>query len=132
MELREDMGPFEAVNYFFDIAAKVDCKILIEAANHPVIPVADAVLNERGIKVVPDILANAGGVIVSYLEWTQNIQQFRWGEEEEVNTRLRQRLVAAYAQVRDFANIKNTTLREAAFALAVQRVSEAAHLRGYV
>ncbi len=112
-------------------AEKIDCKILIEAANHPVIPVADALLNERGIKVVPDILANAGGVIVSYFEWTQNIQQFRW-EEEEVNTRLRQRLVAAYSQVRDFANSKNTTLREAAFAVAVQRVSEAAHLRGYV
>lgn len=112
-------------------AGQVSCKILVEGANHPVTPTADAALKERGITVVPDILANAGGVIVSYFEWTQNIQQFRW-EEEEVNTRLQARLVKAYGAVRDMAKQKQTDLRQAAFAIAVQRVSEAAHLRGYI
>ncbi len=73
----------------------VDTQIIIEAANHPVTPVADATLADRGVLVVPDILANAGGVIVSYFEWVQNIQEFRW-EESEVNDRLSTKLRRAY------------------------------------
>ncbi|MBW3588678.1 MAG: glutamate dehydrogenase [Actinobacteria bacterium] len=112
-------------------ADRIRCKLLIEGANHPVTPIADKILTDRGVKVVPDILANAGGVIVSYFEWTQNIQQFRW-DEEDVNTRLANRLNSAHLVVNDFADANNCTLREAAFALAVQRVTEAAHLRGYL
>jgi glutamate dehydrogenase (NAD(P)+) len=93
--------------------------------------VADASLNDRGIFIVPDILANAGGVIVSYFEWTQNIQQFRW-EEDDINQRLEKRLVDAYWMLKDFCGEHDASRREAAFSVAVQRVSEAAHLRGYI
>ena len=112
-------------------ADQLRCKMLIEAANHPVTPIADQILNDRGITIVPDILANAGGVIVSYFEWTQNIQQFRW-EEEEVNKQLALRMNSGYRIIRDFAANKGCTLREAAYAIAVARVTEAAHLRGYL
>ncbi|MEX2553722.1 MAG: Glu/Leu/Phe/Val dehydrogenase dimerization domain-containing protein [Actinomycetota bacterium] len=112
-------------------ADKVQCKIVVEAANHPVTPVADAILNERGVLVVPDILANAGGVIVSYFEWTQNIQQFRW-HEEEVNLRLTEKLVESYERVSSFAQLRSVPLREAAYAIGVQRVAETSHLRGYI
>ena len=112
-------------------ADRVKAKVLIEAANHPVTPVADAILMSRGVTVVPDILANAGGVIVSYFEWTQNIQQFRW-EEEDVNAKLAKKLVAAYGAVKEMADRQGVDLRKAAFAIAVQRVAEAARLRGYI
>jgi len=112
-------------------ADKVQCKIVVEGANHPVTPVADAILNERGVLVVPDILANAGGVIVSYFEWTQNIQQFRW-HEEEVNLRLTEKLVESYERVSSFAQLRGVPLREAAYAIGVQRVAETSHLRGYI
>ena len=112
-------------------ADKVQCKIVVEGANHPVTPVADAILNERGVLVVPDILANAGGVIVSYFEWTQNIQQFRW-HEEEVNLRLTEKLVESYERVSSFAQLRSVPLREAAYAIGVQRVAETSHLRGYI
>ncbi len=107
------------------------CRIVVEGANNPITPEADEVLNRRGVLIVPDILANAGGVIVSYFEWTQNIQQFRW-DEVDVNRRLTTRLVAAYDRVATFARLQNVSMREAAFAIAVQRVAETAHLRGYI
>jgi glutamate dehydrogenase/leucine dehydrogenase len=112
-------------------ADDVKAKVIIEGANHPITPVADASLNDRGIFIVPDILANAGGVIVSYFEWTQNIQQFRW-EEDDINQRLEKRLVDAYWMLKDFCGEHDASRREAAFSVAVQRVSEAAHLRGYI
>jgi glutamate dehydrogenase (NAD(P)+) len=105
--------------------------LVAEAANHPVTPVADATLQERGLTVLPDILANAGGVTVSYFEWTQNIQQFHW-EEDRVNRELYDHMTQAYQRVRDYARAKDISLRRAAFALAVERVAETAHLRGYV
>jgi glutamate dehydrogenase (NAD(P)+) len=114
-----------------DNADRVRCRMLVEGANHPVTPVADAMLHDRGIRIVPDILANAGGVIVSYFEWTQNIQQFRW-EEDDVNARLAKRLTDSYRLVKEFAGDNGTSMREAAFALAVRKVAEAAHLRGYI
>ena len=111
----------------------IRAKLIIEAANHPVTPVADATLNERGIMVVPDILANAGGVTVSYFEWVQNNQEISW-DEDEVNAKLRRYMTRAYAQCRAFQQADNDagTMREAAFSLAVARVVEAATLRGYL
>ena len=110
---------------------RIKAGLVIEAANHPITPAADVALCERGVTIVPDILANAGGVTVSYFEWTQNIQQFQW-DEETVNTELNKKMTTAYQQVRDMAKDKKTNLRKAGFCLAVQRVAEAAHLRGYV
>ncbi|HSK95969.1 MAG TPA: Glu/Leu/Phe/Val dehydrogenase dimerization domain-containing protein [Euzebyales bacterium] len=112
-------------------ADRIRADIVIEAANHPVTPVADAVLSERGVLVVPDIVANAGGVTVSYFEWTQNIQEFRW-TEERVNDQLGNHMRAGYRRVSGRAHDMETTLRRAAFAIGIARVSEAAHLRGYV
>lgn len=109
----------------------VRCKLIVEGANHPVTPWADRELQARGIDVIPDILANAGGVVASYFEWVQNIQQFRW-EEAEVNQRLTQRMVAAYKNVRQLADARQLTMREAAFVLAVGRVAEASALRGAI
>ena len=111
-------------------ASKVKARVVVEAANHPVTPVADATLDDAGVVVIPDILANAGGVTVSYFEWTQNIQQFRW-EEEQVNTQLAKVMAKAYADVAARAE-ECASLREAAFVVGVSRVARAARLRGYV
>jgi glutamate dehydrogenase (NAD(P)+) len=111
-------------------AAKIRAKVVVEAANHPVTPIADATLDNAGIVVIPDILANAGGVTVSYFEWTQNIQQFRW-DEEQVNTQLAKVMAKAYADVAARAG-ECRNLREAAFVVGVSRVARAARLRGYV
>jgi glutamate dehydrogenase (NAD(P)+) len=113
-------------------AEALSCRMIVEAANHPVTPMADAILADRGVHVLPDILANAGGVIVSYFEWVQNNQEISW-EEDDVNARLERKLSLAWRQCRDFmAAGPAMTLREAAFALAVSRVVEAAELRGYL
>ncbi|HWB72700.1 MAG TPA: Glu/Leu/Phe/Val dehydrogenase dimerization domain-containing protein [Egibacteraceae bacterium] len=112
-------------------ADRVRARMVVEAANHPVTPVGDRMLGDNGVQVVPDILVNAGGVTVSYFEWTQNIQQFSWSEER-VNAELHRYLTTAYAQVRDYAQANRCDLRRAAFAIAVDRVATAAHLRGYV
>ena len=111
-------------------APKIKAKIVVEAANHPVTPLADATLDDAGVVVIPDILANAGGVTVSYFEWTQNIQQFRW-EEDQVNQQLAKVMAKAYADVAARA-AECTNLREAAFVVGVSRVARAAKLRGYV
>ncbi len=110
---------------------RVRCKMIVEGANHPVTPWADAELDKRGVKVIPDILANAGGVLTSYFEWVQNIQQFRW-DEEEVNDRLTRRMISAYRAVHQLAVDRSLTLRESAFVLAVGRVAEASALRGAI
>lgn len=112
-----------------DNHAEVQAGVILEGANHPVTPFADAALADRGVVVVPDIVANAGGVVTSYFEWVQNIQQFRW-TEDQVNDRLRTRLVGAYRTVAEVAADRRCTLREAAFVIAVQRVAEASALRG--
>jgi len=107
----------------------VRAKIVVEGANLPVTPEADRRLNERGVLVVPDILANAGGVTVSYFEWSQNFQQYTW-EEEEVNERLGRVMLKAYRDVVGKARALSCTLREAAFALAIDRIVKAEKLRG--
>ncbi len=107
----------------------VQADLVVEGANLPVTPEADRRLQERGILVVPDILANAGGVIVSYFEWSQNFQQYRW-KVEEVNRRLEDILLTAYHAVAEKQKELDCTMREAAFALAIGRVVTAERLRG--
>jgi glutamate dehydrogenase (NAD(P)+) len=114
-----------------DNADRVGARVLVEAANHPVSPAGDAILQDKGIVVIPDILANAGGVTVSYFEWAQNIQQFRW-EEEQVNTELRKTMSKAWKNVHARSTVDGIPLRLAAFAIAVEKVERAARLRGYV
>ncbi len=112
-------------------ANQIRARLVVEGANHPLTPLADEILRDRGVAVLPDLIANAGGVIVSYFEWMQNIQALRW-DEEEVNSRLRKKLRGAWKVLRDHAAARGIDLREAAFALAVERVAEAARLRGYI
>lgn len=110
-------------------AHAVQASIIVEGANGPTVPDADLVFRERNITVVPDILANAGGVTVSYFEWVQNIQQFYW-TEDKVNKELEEMMVAAYQKVREIAQSKDLPLRIAAFILAIGRVGKATVLRG--
>jgi glutamate dehydrogenase (NAD(P)+) len=114
-----------------DNAGGVQAKLVVEAANHPSTPEADAILADRGITVVPDILANAGGVTVSYFEWVQNIQQYRW-TEEHVNRELASVMARAWREVYTYATDHKLGLRDAAMCLAVARVARAAKLRGYI
>jgi glutamate dehydrogenase (NAD(P)+) len=111
-------------------ADRIKTGFVVEAANGPTSPVADLTLQERGIHIVPDILANAGGVTVSYFEWVQNIQQFRW-DLDQVNFELKKRMTKATQQVFARAEEQSTSLRDAAFDLAVERVARAAEIRGY-
>ena len=113
-----------------DNVDRLDCKMVVEAANGPTTPIADKVLHDRGIPVLPDFLANAGGVVVSYFEWTQNLQQLRW-ELEQVNTALERKMVAAYKDVYNLAKEKEVPLRTAAYAIALKRVAYAEEMRGH-
>jgi glutamate dehydrogenase (NAD(P)+) len=110
-------------------ARTLDCKVVVEGANEPTTPTADLILEERGIAVLPDFLANAGGVTVSYYEWAQNLQQYRW-THEQVNKELKATITKAYAAVRELAKEKAVAFRTAAYAIALQRVAEAERLRG--
>ncbi len=107
---------------------RVQASMIVEGANHPVTPIADHHLAAQGVTVIPDILANAGGVLVSYFEWTQNIQQHRWSAER-VDAELRELLSKAYAEVCARAS-EGITLRGAAFDVGVARVVEAVEMRG--
>lgn len=109
----------------------IKADIIIEGANGPTSPAAHEVLVERGVLVVPDILANAGGVTVSYFEWAQNIQQFSW-QKDRVDKELTRMMRKAYAAVNKVAVEKSIDLRTAAFVLAIQRVGAAAKARTYV
>jgi len=112
-----------------DNAPDVQAKMIIEAANGPTTRGADEILNDRGIIVVPDILANAGGVVVSYFEWVQDLQCFFW-DEEEVNQNLKRIMVRSFKQVYDFAQEQVVPLRLGAYMLAVDRVAGAVRARG--
>ena len=117
-------GVFDAT-----MARAVQAKVIIEAANGPTWPDADEVFRSRNIPVVPDILANAGGVIVSYFEWVQNLQHFRW-PLEQIQREEENRLVESFTKVHDLAQRKNVTLRTAAFMLAISRVGRSRVLGG--
>jgi glutamate dehydrogenase (NAD(P)+) len=110
-------------------AQAVGAKLIVEAANSPTWPEADLVFNARGIPVVPDVLANAGGVIVSYFEWVQNLQHFRW-PLEQIQREEEKRLVDAFAEMYDLSQRKRISMRTAAFYLAITRVSRAHALGG--
>jgi glutamate dehydrogenase (NAD(P)+) len=112
-------------------ADKISATVLVEAANHPTTPDADKILEERGVKIVPDILANAGGVTGSYFEWAQNIQQFKW-KEDRFNAELEDAMVKAFNACVSFAEKRDVSLRKASFAIGIERVARAARLRGYV
>ena len=109
-------------------AKSLRASIVLELANGPTTPQADALLAEQGVLVIPDILANAGGVVVSYFEWIQSRQGLYW-DEHEVNERLSERMSRAYDEVRTFAEQENHSLREAAYALACTRVIRALEAR---
>jgi glutamate dehydrogenase (NAD(P)+) len=110
-------------------APRVKAKMIVEGANGPLTPDADEILEERSIAVAPDILANAGGVIVSYFEWVQGLQQFFW-TEEEVNQNLERIMVRSFAQVWKTAQDKRVTPRTGALIRAIERVAEALMTRG--
>lgn len=112
-------------------ADRIKATVVVEAANHPVTPEGDAVLNERGVYVLPDILVNAGGVVGSYFEWTQNLYQHKW-DEDEVNAELHKIMTSAYRAVWGVVQREGVTFREAAFLLGVGRVHHATELRGFV
>lgn len=112
-----------------DNAKDIKAKMVVEAANSPVTTIADAILEERGVIIVPDILANAGGVTVSYFEWVQNIQAFSW-DETQVNDKLERIMSRAYANVITTMKEMAVPMRTAAFAISIQRVAEAEKLRG--
>jgi glutamate dehydrogenase (NAD(P)+) len=111
-----------------DNAERVRSRIIVEGANAPTTPEADAILHRKGVTIVPDILANAGGVTVSYFEWVQNIQQFRW-DLERVNAELERVMRRAFAAVSGVASEMKVDPRTAALILAIRRVSEAAVAR---
>ena len=112
-------------------ADKIKAKLILEVANHPITPEADQILSGAGTTVLPDILVNAGGVIVSYFEWTQNIQEFHW-EENRVNDELKKTILQAYHTVQARTVQEGINHRQAAFEIGIQRVARVVELRGFV
>ena len=112
-------------------APRIRARLITEGANAAVAPEADPILHERGIFVIPDIIANAGGVIVSYFEWTQNIQQFKW-KEDRFKEELRDVMIRSLDATLAFAQSRDVSLRDAAFAIGIERVARASKMRGYV
>jgi glutamate dehydrogenase (NAD(P)+) len=113
-----------------NVAAELDCKLVVEAANGPTTPDGDEVLKKRGIVVIPDIYANAGGVTVSYFEWAQNIQQFAW-EYERVRTELEKTMRRAFASLVETVKKHAIDMRTGAFVMAIDRVRRSSEMRGY-
>ncbi len=114
-----------------EVAARVQAEVVVEAANHPVTPGGDDVLNQRGVLVLPDLLVNAGGVIVSYFEWVQNIQKFHWSLGK-VNEELKRFINLAWRDVFTTSQAERLTCRNASYMIGISRVMEATRLRGYV
>ena len=112
-------------------ADRLRCRMVVEGANSPTTPAADEILQDKGILVVPDVMANAGGVVVSYFEWVQNLQHFRW-DEREVNDRLGHIMRKAFREVTARADEGDIPLRTAAYELGIERVVDAARTRGYI
>jgi glutamate dehydrogenase (NAD(P)+) len=112
-------------------ADRIDCRMIVEGANSPTTPAADEILIGKGIQVIPDVMANAGGVIGSYFEWVQNLQHFQWGERE-FNDKLGGVIRKAYRDVASRAKEERISLRDSAYLLGIERVVEASRMRGYV
>lgn len=112
-----------------DNASKINCKIIVEGANGPVTPEADEILNDKGIITIPSILANSGGVTVSYFEWVQDIQRLFWAEDEVIN-KLKRLLKKTFDEVYELSTSKKVDLRTSAMMIGVGRVAEAKRLRG--
>jgi len=110
-------------------ADSVKASYIVEVANGPVMSGADSILESKGIVVIPDVLANAGGVTVSYFEWVQNLQGYKW-TLEEVHSRLQSIMVAAFGDIWDFAKERKLSVRNAAYALAMQRIGDAVEAQG--
>jgi glutamate dehydrogenase/leucine dehydrogenase len=111
------------------LAKDVKARIIVEGANGPTTVEADRILEAKGVRVVPDILANAGGVVVSYFEWVQNIQSLTW-DEEEVNRTLEKIMIRSFNEVWDKAWEKNATMRMGAYMVALDRIVKAKRIRG--
>jgi glutamate dehydrogenase (NAD(P)+) len=111
-------------------APHIRASLIVEGANGPTSPSADDILNDRGITVIPDILANAGGVVVSYFEWVQDLQSFFW-DEDEVNHQLERAMRKSYLKTQDMAEKHNVDMRTAAQLTAIKRVADAVAVRGF-
>ena len=110
-------------------ADRIKARVICEGANGPVTPTADAILEDRGVLILPDVLANAGGVVVSYFEWVQGLQEYFW-REDEVNAKLHDIVARAFEEAWQTRERYDTSLRMASYGLAVQRVAEATTTRG--
>lgn len=110
-------------------APRIKARIIIEGANGPTTPAADKILRDKGVYLVPDVLANAGGVVVSYFEWVQDLQQFFW-YEDEVNRKMEAIMVKSYRDVRAMAKREEVDMRLAAYLIGVKRVADATMIRG--
>lgn len=112
-----------------DNANKIKAKLIVEGANGPTTPEADHILSDKGVMIIPDVLANAGGVIVSYFEWVQDLQNFFW-EENEVNVKLTRIMKASFTAVEQMMRAHKTDMRTAAYIIGVKRVADATIRRG--
>lgn len=111
-------------------ASNIDCKYVIEAANGPTTPEGDQILQDRGVTVLPDIFCNGGGVTVSFFEWVQNLQNFKW-DEDDVNKKLERQMQLAFARMWEAHKERGCSMRTAAFIKALQRVARASVHRGF-